>query len=988
MEYLSFESINDISKNYALNIISSNVQSLSKNYDEITSTIKDLNYPSIIALSELWKPPESLLDFNLYQKPIIKLRNKKSGGGVGLWVKKDIKILKKDNLEHLNLSCIEVISVTIEIQHIKHTIVNIYKPPNKPIVKALKELKLILELYSKQNTTIIGDTNIDYLQSEHSIIKNYKDLLDEHFFHQCVKIATRITSKSRTLIDHSITNTNNYIQETNVLMNAIADHQTIITSTYPKKENSKTLKPTYSTKVLLNESIKSIQENIDWEHEIEILKTHDTDQGAQHLQNLISNNLINKTYKIKPRKPSNKPWMNEEGLKLRTETYNLKKKFLKTSTEENEKEFRISKKKYSILLTMLKQKYFHKQIYMANGDGKKIWSTINESLNRKKKSEEEITLKNDLNTEISDIEEVCNTFNEYFINLAPDLASQIEQPNIPMEELLANAPQPSKIFKLNPISIEEVRRIIIDLKPKASSGADNISNKLIKGIIDCISEPLMIIINTSFAEGIFPTCLKLAKMITIFKNGCKQSACNYRGINMLSTLSKIFEKASLNQIKPHIMQNDIITESQFGFLPKHSTVHPIMLTLDHLQRKKNLGLTVLLLAIDLKKAFDTICSSKILPKKLEHYNFDPNTINWITSFFTNREQFVQIKNIKSETKKLFDISVTQGSRMGPDFFNIYINDLVYNTDFEAFLFADDTTLLDSHKDLKSLETHANKEMNKVQNFMQANKLSLNLKKTEYMLLRNSKNTKNTNQFKLKLNDYEIQEVEEIKFLGIKIPTDLKFKTHYEHVISKMKSGLAALNMVKKTLPTRTKLQIFNALIKPHYEYASIVWTPSLTKTQINKIIKLQKQGLRLVYSTHRMSHSSVLFIKSGITRFDLIFKKSTIELLHKAEQNLLPKKLAKAIKEITKSKNTRKNNIRIPTIYKKGDLFYEILNTWNNLPKEMKEIPPKYSKSKIMIDHFIKNEYEKCTTKNCKSCLVTPFENIMSNIKELKIVLS
>lgn len=58
----------------------------------------------------------------------------------------------------------------------------------------------------------------------------------------------------------------------------------------------------------------------------------------------------------------------------------------------------------------------------------------------------------------------------------------------------------------------------------------------------------------------------------------------------------------------------------------------------------------------------------------------------------------------------------------------------------------------------------------------------------------------------------------------KIPSDLKFKSHFEHVIAKMKSGLAALNMVKKTLPARTKLQIFNGLIKPHYEYASIAWS--------------------------------------------------------------------------------------------------------------------------------------------------------------------
>ena len=122
--------------------------------------------------------------------------------------------------------------------------------------------------------------------------------------------------------------------------------------------------------------------------------------------------------------------------------------------------------------------------------------------------------------------------------------------------------------------------------------------------------------------------------------------------------------------------------------------------------------------------------------------------------------------------------------------------------------------------------------------MQANKLSLNLKKTNYMMFRN---LKNTNKFELKIKDYTIEETKEIKFLGIKIPTDLKFTSHYEHVIAKMKSGLAALNMVKKTLPTRTKLQIFNALIKSHYEYASIAWTPSLTKSQVKKIIKLHRK---------------------------------------------------------------------------------------------------------------------------------------------------
>ena len=101
-----------------------------------------------------------------------------------------------------------------------------------------------------------------------------------------------------------------------------------------------------------------------------------------------------------------------------------------------------------------------------------------------------------------------------------------------------------------------------------------------------------------------------------------------------------------------------------------------------------------------------------------------------------------------------------------------------------------------------------------------------------------------------------------------------------------------------------------------------------------------------------------------------------MELMHKYKQNLLPRKLTKALNELTKSKNTRNNNYRIPAVYRKGDLFYEILNTWNNIPNEMKEIPNKHTTSKSMIKNFLKKQYEHCHVNNCESCKVTPFNEL------------
>ena len=412
-----------------------------------------------------------------------------------------------------------------------------------------------------------------------------------------------------------------------------------------------------------------------------------------------------------------------------------------------------------------------------------------------------------------------------------------------------------------------------------------------------------------------------------------------------------------------------------------------MLTLEHIQREANKGNFVMLIAIDLKKAFDTVDVKSVLPKKLEHYKFDSNSNNWITSFFTGRKQYVQINDTKSDTKHLRDISVCQGSCMGPNFFNLYFNDIVHNNEFVTFLFADDTNFLESDKDLYHLSTKANLEINSIQKYLQANKLSLNLTKSNFMVFP----PKNANRvdFKvdLKIDNFKLNEVTETKFLGIKIPTDLKFKAHYENVIAKMKSGLAALSLVKDILPSRTKLQIFNALIKSHYEYASIIWSPQLTQFQTQNIVKLQKRGLRLVYSANRMCHSANLFIKSNITRFDLLFKKATIEIFHKKFQGTLPKKVESSLNLLTKSRNPRNLNYRIPPFIKKGDLMYELINTWNNLPNDIKTVPNKFSKSKIQISKFINEQYPLCNLKPCNSCKVTPFENIMNILNEIVIVL-
>ena len=104
------------------------------------------------------------------------------------------------------------------------------------------------------------------------------------------------------------------------------------------------------------------------------------------------------------------------------------------------------------------------------------------------------------------------------------------------------------------MSVEDIVQIINSLKPKVSSGLDELSNKMLKLIKDVIAPPLTIIINQMLNTGIFPDKLKISKVIPLFKKGDDKLFSNYRPISLLSSISKIFEKVILitRKLQPYI----------------------------------------------------------------------------------------------------------------------------------------------------------------------------------------------------------------------------------------------------------------------------------------------------------------------------------------------------------------------------------------------------------------------------------------------------
>ncbi len=197
-------------------------------------------------------------------------------------------------------------------------------------------------------------------------------------------------------------------------------------------------------------------------------------------------------------------------------------------------------------------------------------------------------------------------------------------------------------------------------------------------------------------------------------------------------LSKILEKLIYKRLIKYINDNNILVNNQFGFRQGYSTCMALLLLQDKLTNAIDNGEYAIGLFLNLSKAFDTI-DHKILADKLKFYGIRGVVLKWFESYLSNRKQFVSFNGTISEEMTIM-CSVPQGSILGPLLFLLYINDLALTCDKRmAVLFADDTNLFITGKNLYQITEIMNTELIKVSLWLQVNSLSLNVEKTNYII---------------------------------------------------------------------------------------------------------------------------------------------------------------------------------------------------------------------------------------------------------------
>ena len=354
-----------------------------------------------------------------------------------------------------------------------------------------------------------------------------------------------------------------------------------------------------------------------------------------------------------------------------------------------------------------------------------------------------------------------------------------------------------------------------------------------------------------------------------------------------------------NKLYEYLLKNKMLYNKQFGFQKANSTEYAIMQLSDQLYDSFNENKFTIGVFIDLSKAFDTV-DHEILLKKLYHYGIRGKNLQWFRSYLTNRKQFITFKeNQRSETLRI-KCGVPQGSILGPLLFLLYVNDLQHSSQIlTPIMFADDTNLFYSHKDLKILFQVINEELVKTNNWFKANKLSLNADKTKYTFFHKASVSDNI-PLKLpvlKINNCVIKRENAIKFLGVIIDENLTWKTHIHEVQNKVSKNLGVLYKAKFLLNQKCLKDIYFSVIHCHLNYANIAWA-STNPNKLKKLNSQQKHAARIICNKERYTHAKPLMKKLNILNVYQLNIIQTATFMLKVKVNLAPNVFSETFNEI------------------------------------------------------------------------------------------
>jgi len=568
---------------------------------------------------------------------------------------------------------------------------------------------------------------------------------------------------------------------------------------------------------------------------------------------------------------------------------------------------------------------------------KKFWSWVNRSKGYRNPIPSIVCD----DTVISDDVGKASCFNEYFSSVftVEDLVSF---PDVKSSTVMG----PDLIDSIQ-FTPKAVFNILHSLSVDKACGPDLIPAKLLKEGAESICVPLSYLFQQSFEGGTLPFDWVSANVVPVFKRDDRHNPANYRPISLTSLVVKIMEKIIHSHIVSSLESLNLLNSFQFGFRSCRSTVdlllrtsHDMALALEHRS-------SLHCLLLDFSKAFDSVPHERLL-LKLDAVGVRGKLLAWIRGFLTCRVQRVVVNGSYSSWLPVRS-GVPQGSVLGPLLFIIYVND-IYSVIHHSRhgMFADDLALYREVCTLTDCELLQG-DLSNVSSWSQRWQLKLNWSKCEAISITNKRNPLS---FSYTVDCHPIQWSPQVHYLGVIFDSHLKWSAQCHRVASK---ATRVLNILRRSLfncHSVVKSLAYISIVRPHLEYASIVWNPH-TSSDIKLLEAVQNRAARWIcatwdhftYSWNKSSHTCLSELKwPTLSQRRTYF---TIDYLHSILHHM-NSFFFKDYFQFNNSSSTRSHQLTIRPVHSsinpfRFSFFVNSIFLWNRIPFDILSISCKSS---------------------------------------------
>ena len=777
-----------------------NAQSIVRKVDELACVANDLD-PDLILITETWCNSEisdAYLAIEGYElQPDLRRdredTEKGRGGGLLVYSKKGLAVCMIPNTADFSQYC------TFRVHDI--TVYLVYRSPNSPQV-AMESLANLVRSVPK-GSVIIGDFNlpdVNWVTGESSRrAAGFLEAVEEAMLDQLVTFPTQVRGNVLDLVLTNIPERVVEVCEGGRLGQSDHEMVSVKVSCGAGRVIVKEVKNWRRAKW---DEMREDMAKVNWRREF---NGKNANQMWDTLKSKIHKVVKNHVPTRRVKNGGRPAWMRRELMAAIRKKRRLWKAAKNGGSME---EYREEDKKVKKQIRKAKRDMEKKLAQGNDGNKRPFYAYVK----RKTKSRPTVgPLKDGQGRTVEDDEEMAEELNKYFSSVFTREAGG-EIPEV-------KSPREAKSMAEVRITEWEVKKIIGKLRKEAAAGPDDIGPRLLQELMNEVAGPLTMIFRCSLEQGIVPEDWKVANVTPIFKKGAKSSPGNYRPVSLTSVCCKIMETVLRDKMMKHLLENELISPSQHGFMSGKSCTTNLLEFLEEVTKSVDEGSPMDIVFLDFAKAFDKVPMRRLLAK-VKANGIRGRTWEWIRQWLTGRKQRV-VLNGKCSTWKEVLSGVPQGSVLGPILFLIFINDLDGAAKLVTLVrkFADDTKLgqkVETEEGRENLQ----KTLDELVEWAGTWGMEFNVQKCKVMHVGHG----NVRQ-QYTMGGHNLESVDEEKDVGVKWCKNLKPSAQCSQAA---KTAQLVLSQITRAFHYRDRhifVRLYTQYVRPHLEFCTPVWSP-------------------------------------------------------------------------------------------------------------------------------------------------------------------